>query len=50
MSMLRKITLGIALSTALLPTSAPAAPTQLLNVSYDPFFLVRKFDQRFAAS
>ena len=34
--MLRKITLGIALSTALLPTSAPAAPTQLLNVSYDP--------------
>jgi sulfate transport system substrate-binding protein len=36
MSMLRKITLGIALSTALLPTSAPAAPTQLLNVSYDP--------------
>ena len=36
MSMLRKITLAIALSAALIPTSAPAAPTQLLNVSYDP--------------
>src|SRR5438045_738632 len=36
MSMFRKITLAIALSAALLPTSALAAPTQLLNVSYDP--------------
>jgi len=36
MSILRKMTLAIALSAALLPTSAPAAPTQLLNVSYDP--------------
>jgi sulfate/thiosulfate-binding protein len=36
MSMFRKITLAIALSAALLPPSALAAPTQLLNVSYDP--------------
>jgi len=36
MSMFRKITLAIALGAALLPTSALAAPTQLLNVSYDP--------------
>jgi sulfate transport system substrate-binding protein len=36
MSILRKMTLAIALSAALIPTSAPAAPTQLLNVSYDP--------------
>jgi sulfate transport system substrate-binding protein len=36
MSILRKATLAIALSAMLLPTSAPAAPTQLLNVSYDP--------------
>lgn len=36
MSMFRKITLAIALSAALLPTSTLAAPTQLLNVSYDP--------------
>jgi sulfate transport system substrate-binding protein len=34
--MFRKITLAIALSAALLPTSTLAAPTQLLNVSYDP--------------
>ena len=36
MSMFRKITLAIALGAALLPTLALAAPTQLLNVSYDP--------------
>jgi sulfate transport system substrate-binding protein len=36
MSILRKITLAIALSAALVPASARAAPTQLLNVSYDP--------------
>ena len=36
MSMLRKITLAIALSAALVPTAVSAAPTQLLNVSYDP--------------
>jgi sulfate transport system substrate-binding protein len=36
MSMLRKIMLAIALSAALVPTAVPAAPTQLLNVSYDP--------------
>jgi sulfate transport system substrate-binding protein len=36
MSILRKATLAIALSAMLLPTSVPAAPTQLLNVSYDP--------------
>jgi sulfate transport system substrate-binding protein len=36
MSMLRKITLAIALSAALVPAVVPAAPTQLLNASYDP--------------
>jgi sulfate transport system substrate-binding protein len=36
MSMLRKIMLAIAFSAALVPTAVPAAPTQLLNVSYDP--------------
>jgi sulfate transport system substrate-binding protein len=34
--MFRKIRLAIALSAALVPTVAPAAPSQLLNVSYDP--------------
>jgi len=36
MRMLRKLVLYIALSAAVLPTAASAAPTQLLNVSYDP--------------
>ncbi|HEY7006128.1 MAG TPA: sulfate ABC transporter substrate-binding protein [Sphingomicrobium sp.] len=36
MSSFRKIGLSIALSAMLLPASAPAAPTELLNVSYDP--------------
>jgi sulfate/thiosulfate transport system substrate-binding protein len=36
MSFLRKLTLSIALASALVPTAAPAAPTELLNVSYDP--------------
>jgi sulfate transport system substrate-binding protein len=36
MTLLRKIGLSIALAAALLPTAAPAAPTELLNVSYDP--------------
>ena len=36
MFMLRKIMLAIALGAALVPTAASAAPTQLLNVSYDP--------------
>jgi sulfate transport system substrate-binding protein len=36
MSILRKMTLAIALSAAIVPTAAPAASTQLLNVSYDP--------------
>ena len=36
MSMLRKVMLAIALGAILVPTAAPAAPAQLLNVSYDP--------------
>jgi len=36
MQMPRKLVLCIALSAAVLPTAASAAPTQLLNVSYDP--------------
>ncbi len=36
MPLLRKLALSIALSALLLPTVASAAPTQLLNVSYDP--------------
>ena len=36
MKLLRTITFSLALSAALLPAVAPAAPTQLLNVSYDP--------------
>jgi sulfate transport system substrate-binding protein len=36
MSLLRKIGLAFALSTVAVPVAAPAAPTQLLNVSYDP--------------
>src|SRR5438270_9225955 len=36
MSVVRKIALSIAFFAAVLPTAAPAAPTQLLNVSYDP--------------
>src|ERR1700751_3614045 len=36
MSLFRKITVSIALASALLPAAARAAPTQLLNVSYDP--------------
>jgi sulfate transport system substrate-binding protein len=36
MSILRKLSLAIALGAAIVPTIAPAAPTQLLNVSYDP--------------
>ncbi len=36
MALFRKLTLSIALAFAFVPASAPAAPTQLLNVSYDP--------------
>ena len=36
MSPLRNLALAITLSASLLPSAAPAAPTQLLNVSYDP--------------
>lgn len=36
MKLLRTLTFSLALSAALLPAVAPAAPTQLLNVSYDP--------------
>jgi sulfate transport system substrate-binding protein len=36
MSVIRKIALSIAFFAALVPAAAPAAPTQLLNVSYDP--------------
>ena len=36
MMMLRKIGVSIALAAAVLPTTASAARTQLLNVSYDP--------------
>lgn len=36
MSLFRKFALSIALSAAVVPTAAPAAPTELLNVSYDP--------------
>jgi sulfate transport system substrate-binding protein len=36
MSVLRKVALSIGFFVALLPAAAPAAPTQLLNVSYDP--------------
>ena len=35
MPVLRKL-IAVALSATLVPTAAPAAPTQLLNVSYDP--------------
>ena len=36
MSLLRKAGLSIALAAAVLPGAASSAPTQLLNVSYDP--------------
>jgi len=36
MALFRKIGLSIALASVLVPSVAPAAPTQLLNVSYDP--------------
>src|SRR5260221_4901449 len=36
MSVLRKVALSIGFFAALVPAAAPAAPTQLLNVSYDP--------------
>ena len=36
MALFRKITVPIALAFALVPSVASAAPTQLLNVSYDP--------------
>ena len=36
MSMVRNLTLSLALSAAPLGGAAAAAPTQLLNVSYDP--------------
>lgn len=36
MSLMRTITVSIALAGALIPSAARAAPTQLLNVSYDP--------------
>lgn len=36
MNILRKISLSIALAASVLPAAAAAAPTQLLNVSYDP--------------
>lgn len=34
--LLRTISISIALAAALVPNAAPAAPTELLNVSYDP--------------
>ena len=36
MRLLRRIGLSIALGALVLPAAAPAAPTDLLNVSYDP--------------
>jgi sulfate transport system substrate-binding protein len=36
MPLLRNLALSAVLSTSLIPAGAPAAPTQLLNVSYDP--------------
>jgi sulfate/thiosulfate-binding protein len=36
MSLMRTITIPVALAGALVPGTASAAPTQLLNVSYDP--------------
>src|SRR5260221_9873765 len=36
MSVLRKVALSIGFFAALVPATAPAAPIQLLNVSYDP--------------
>jgi len=36
MAIFHRIGLSILLAAALVPASAPAAPTQLLNVSYDP--------------
>jgi sulfate transport system substrate-binding protein len=36
MKFFREIGFSIALSTMLVPAAAPAAPTELLNVSYDP--------------
>jgi sulfate transport system substrate-binding protein len=36
MSLFRNLALSIVLSATLIPTAAPAAPTELLNVSYDP--------------
>jgi sulfate/thiosulfate-binding protein len=36
MSLFRKISLSVALASVLVPSAAPAAPTQLLNASYDP--------------
>jgi sulfate transport system substrate-binding protein len=36
MPLLRNFALSIILSTALIPTAAPATPAELLNVSYDP--------------
>ncbi len=36
MVLFRKLALSIALASAFVPAAAPAAPAQLLNVSYDP--------------
>ena len=36
MPLLRNLLLSFALSASIIPSAAPAAPTQLLNVSYDP--------------
>jgi sulfate transport system substrate-binding protein len=36
MSRVHRIAVAVVLASAALPASAPAAPTQLLNVSYDP--------------
>jgi sulfate/thiosulfate transport system substrate-binding protein len=36
MSLLRNFAFRVVLSASLIPSAAPAAPTQLLNVSYDP--------------
>ena len=49
MPLLRDLALSIILSAALIPSAAPAAPTQLLNVSYDPTReLYQQIDAAFA--
>src|SRR5579884_2185790 len=49
MPLLRDLALSIILSAALIPSAAPAAPTQILNVSYDPTReLYQQIDAAFA--